>query len=317
MDLSVYANKYSLYWYKYEKGAKDQYEFLGDNWKYLENAINGIPKTGGTSGSFNPVFCAELDKFIEQMMPHDTKEQIYKAVLFYNHQMFISNALTFKNRDNVPDVSILDKADGLNIEHIKDSFNDYWVYDGAGFLYNGADEIMNRQLRCHFNGVVATDNDILPGSTVYWYIPEASLITYNSSDLSNKGFLSDLEMISEDPPSYHKDGYVCFYREIEFDKEIVSDEDAYKSKEKDIDTRDFWYRIKNFYDPAAIKNHILCKIVTSQGEIYETKLYFNFGTKGNNGTRYTITVINKDEYGALKGSESQLRYEVGLRDASN
>jgi hypothetical protein len=43
------------------------------------------------------MFCRDDEGIIEEYMPNDTKEQRYKVVLFYNHEMYTSNELVFTN----------------------------------------------------------------------------------------------------------------------------------------------------------------------------------------------------------------------------
>jgi hypothetical protein len=77
-------------------------------------------------------------------MAYDEKEQKYMAILFYNHEMFRSNELVFTNRDEIPNASILDKTDGLMIEHLVDSFDHYPLYNEINYLQDGANAFKSR-----------------------------------------------------------------------------------------------------------------------------------------------------------------------------
>jgi hypothetical protein len=79
--------------------------------------------------------------------------------------------------------------------------------------------------------VRSSDNDILPGSYLYWYIPKDSMITFDARDLTEKkGFCSDYNLIEEERPSYSKPGYDCFYKKI---KDYWVEQQKPKTEEED------------------------------------------------------------------------------------
>ena len=58
--------------------------------------------------------------------------------------MFMSNELVFSNADEVPDEYLMDKADGLSIEHLENSTDAYMLYGESGYLKDGSQEFKNR-----------------------------------------------------------------------------------------------------------------------------------------------------------------------------
>lgn len=360
ISFEPYGKKYCIYWYKYVKGYSPQdksYSLLGDDWQLIQfdGKVNvGVPKykeserIEGTDADGNTVyeyplmnlmFCRDDEGIIEEYMPNDTKEQRYKVVLFYNHEMYISNELIFTNQDEVPNVTAIDKADGLEITHGAESSDSYLLYNETNYLQDSANEFKARQLTCHFNGLKVGDEEILPGASIYWYIPETSMLTYDLSYLKERGFVSDAEIDIENRPSYSKDGFICFYKQIqelieeeepeeeelpenpeggnpeggdEIEGENPEDEDETEEEvniflreegEKKIscDTRDFWYKIRSYYEPNAGKNYIICKVIPKDSEdYYETKVYFSFGLMGTSGTCYTLAITNVGSRGAIQ-----------------
>ena len=96
-------------------------------------------------------------------MKNDWEEEKYKAVLFYNHDMYISNEIVFKNKDVIPDKTTLDKGDILIFEHLDKSTPSYYSYDVTYHLMNRSDEHIDRRIRCHYDGLLAKDNALVSG----------------------------------------------------------------------------------------------------------------------------------------------------------
>jgi hypothetical protein len=105
----------------------------------------------------NSVFCENNEGLLEDYMVFNSIEQKYKAVLFYNHEMFTSNELVFTNLEEVPNEVTLDKTDGITIEHIAESFDTYNLYKENHYLLDASNEYVFREIRCHFDGVTQKD----------------------------------------------------------------------------------------------------------------------------------------------------------------
>jgi hypothetical protein len=77
--------------------------------------------------------------------------------------MYVSNELVFKNKDVIPDKATLDSGDILTFEHLLDSTDTYQSYDVTYHLMNRSDEHKSRQIRCHYDGLLAKDNAFVGG----------------------------------------------------------------------------------------------------------------------------------------------------------
>ena len=55
------------------------------------------------------------------MMDGTRKEEKYKIILFYNHEMYESNEIVYTNLDDVPDPATVDKTDAITIKHEENS----------------------------------------------------------------------------------------------------------------------------------------------------------------------------------------------------
>lgn len=338
MNLDMYNQKYCIYWYKYNPGYQisDDYAFLGENWERLLKYDNvGRPAVDEETSPpiMNPVFTDNENDGIEQYMDYAMQEQRYKAILFYNHVMYTSNELIFTNADEVPNTAAIDKADGLQIEHLDNSFDSYFLYNASSNnLWDSSNANKSRQLRCHFDGLKLGDQ-LLYGARIYWYVPEFSMLTYNKDWLvNNQGFTTDLDELEEpkDKSPYYRPGYVCFSKIIQETSSsdqsttgIITDESFIRDEGTgECDTRDFWYQIQNSYEPTG-KTHIICMVNPKDSEIYyETKLQFSFGLMGTNGTHHTLAVINRGFCPAMRkpsdlGDDGSLKVKVELRDVNN
>ena len=337
MNLDMYNQKYCIYWYKYNPGYQisDGYAFLGENWERLLQYDNvGRPELDEETSPpiMNPVFTDSGKDGIDQYMDYTMQEQRYKAILFYNHVMYTSNELVFTNADEVPNTAAIDKADGLQIEHLANSFDSYFLYNASSNnLWDGSNANKSRQLRCHFDGLKLGDQ-LLYGARIYWYVPEFSMLTYNKDWLiNNQGFTTDLDDLEDTKTKspYYRPGYVCFSKIIQENAEtasttgIITDESFIRDEGAgECDTRDFWYQIQNSYEPTG-KTHIICMVNPKDSEIYyETKLQFSFGLMGTNGTHHTLAVINKGFCPAMRkpsdlGDDGSLKVKVELRNVNN
>ena len=102
---------------------------------------------------------------------------------------------------------------------------------------------------------------------------------------------------------------------------IKKKEPEIRYQDNSIDTRDFWYKVKSYYESSYPHNYILCKIIPNGSvDCYETKIYFTFGIKGTSGTKYTLAIANKTSQSALINTgtgENKLELDISLRDVNN
>jgi hypothetical protein len=80
------------------------------------------------------------------MMRHDRQEEKIVAVLFYNHEKYISNELVFTNDNTIIDPAILERGDILTIVHGDKSQDAYNIYNITNYVNNLADAMHNRQI---------------------------------------------------------------------------------------------------------------------------------------------------------------------------
>ena len=347
-DLSAYANKYCIYWYRYEKDyvSTDIEQLMPDGWRRLtpdelkgdfdidginvglsgkdeENVVDGkthhatVPKDGMGFFTFSMQPDKETEKFI--------------ALVFYNHEMYKSNELVFTNSDVIPDKTTLDKGDILIFEHGERSSDNFSLYSDLGILMDAADEHYARQIKVHYDGLLAKD-EAMVGAGVYWYVPnngDATMLTFDKDYLTNRGFTTDLDLDDDKKPEFSKPGYVCFYKQIEAQKmcsgcnKILSEcSCAEKTAEPywdytngtDFDNRDFWYKIKRIYNENATQNAILCEVrIAEDADPVSGEQLFTFGTSGTNGTKYTLDVVHTSTMIATTETD-KLTLDVFLKD---
>ena len=142
------------------------------------------------------------------------------------------------------------------------------------------------------------------------------MISYDREFLLGKGFDTDDGAMLH----YSKTGYVCFYKQI-YGKRVGENLNFQIDKQEQsigYDNRSFWYRIKPYYEPTAVRNHILCKVIPGEDfDSVESGQYFTFGIAGTNGTKYTLAITNTSSQAALESSGNPLVLNVVLKDANN
>ena len=341
-DFSDYAKKYCIYWYRYEEGyidESDEYKLMPNGWRRL--SLDELQSPEGKEyislpnklidDKNQPILneegketyasqFSEEQGFIYRYMQHDLPQEKYMALVCYDHSIYKSNELVFVNSQEIPDKVTLDKSDILQFEHVEGqgSSESYQIYNEIYYLRDSADEYKEREIRCHYDGLLEKDKALI-GAGIYWYVPiNSSMITYDKDFLLEKGFDTDEGKTLH----YSKPGYVCFYKAIKGNTEEPDPETnqiKLNFSTSGYDDRSFWYKIKPYLEQNATQNHILCRVLP-QGDIegVESGEYFVFGIAGSNGTKYTFAITNSSSQGAINyGEATPLKLNISLRDANN
>lgn len=334
-DFSAYDNQYCIYWYRYEKDYEDPSGLLPAGWKRLTSEeLAGPANNNGINVGLSDVYIdedgnkvlnengqpvhaprPELETgYFSYYMNNEAKEEKFKAVVFYNHNMYVSNELVFTNSQEIPDKTTLDKTDILMFEHLQNSSKEYYLYNETMKLTNIADGSKSRQIRCHYDGLLAKD-EALENAGLYWYVPlENSMLVFDKLDLENRGFDNDLDAVEK--PSYHRPGYACFYKKITVSKDRDNNITDFKDS-KDLDSRDFWYKINGNYDRGYTKNEIICEVkFLGKQDPISSKEFFVFGISGTHGTHYTLDLVPRQNEEA-RFKNQQLILDVVLKDYNN
>ena len=122
-DLSGYANKYCIYWYRYQPNYYDVEErFMEKGWRRLEDINLGIPREKLSDDSIYNAKKTLSDSVFVVDLNTEMVEEKFIAVLFYNHTMYKSNIITFTNGNPPIDEKTADLANGAcRIEHSDNS----------------------------------------------------------------------------------------------------------------------------------------------------------------------------------------------------
>ena len=342
-DFSSEDNKYCIYWYRYDKGyVNDDEKFMEPGWKLLDKTdfircpatstdivnpiVNklynaGLPDKGELGSDNKYYYQVRLNiakPLLEIAMRPELEEEKFMAVIFYNHEMFKSNELVFRNRQELVDKNTLDNGDSvLTFEHLTNSRKSYYNYADSNYLIDGAEAYKFRQLRCHYDGHLGQD-ETLKNAGIYWYVPNtSSMIDFDDKELKSKGFTTDKDGAT--PMS--RDGFYYYYKKINMtetkDEETGETILSFLDEDGKIDTRDFWYKIKPFYEQTSHINRIECEIHLEGRDdaIYGEEL-LSFGIASTNGTKYTLAVTNKTNQTSTTDT-SNLPLDVSLRDYNN
>ena len=160
-------------------GLSDKYIKDGEEVKNVEGKPVHSPK------------CFPGRGYFKKYMKNDTVQEKFMAVVFYNHVMYKSDELVFSNSENVPDVTTLEQGDILIFEHKDNSLDNYQIYGITNYLMDASAEFKSRQIRCHYDGILAKDEAFINGQ-LYWYVPNVlTMLSVDVGELKNKGFNLD------------------------------------------------------------------------------------------------------------------------------
>ena len=315
-DYSIYDKRYCAYWYRYEPGYYDTKEpFMESEWKRMDSNYE-FNTTAGTMGKIeqnlgvvtsdedgdgycdpkNPEGSEGLQIYLN---PQATEEK-FKVVLFYNHEMFVSNELVFTNLDDISDKTTLEEGTALSIQHGEHSMESYQtLYSSTNSLTNDGNARIDRELKLTYDEKFG-GNDALKEAQVYWYVPlNSTMLTFNETKLGTLGFTTDYKA-TEHNPKYHREGFAYFYKKIGDNEEDLS----------------FYYRVKDYYAAASANNTIYCYVET-EDKTMEAEISMVFGTLGTSGTDYTLIVTPAKSTQTAVVSDDPLELQIALYDYNN
>lgn len=300
-DFSDYDNKYCIYWYRYEPGYVDLEErFLETGWHRLSKKLNvGLPSKKLSEDSiYNAKKPLSSEGILEVELDTQYVEEKYMAVLFFNHNMYKSNILTFTNANPPVDEKIADQADACRIEHGENSQPSYQVYGLNNLLVNAADGYRKRELLLRYEGLTAGD-EALYGAQIFWYVPKNStMLKYELEDFDSSWSNDEKAMPGVTSP-YSKTGYVCFYKTIGGTES--TDEDGKVHYEIANRDRYFTYRIKDYYSQSFTNNTIYCRVVKPNYYDCNAEISLIFSSFGTSGTDYTLVISPNTAKAAADG----------------
>ena len=284
-DFSDLANKYSIYWYRYDpNGLLDNTFVSGDsfvsaNWKRDTNIINEKYYT----------FTANANK--------NTEEHVM-AVVFYNHEYYKSNVITFTNGDKILDDRTENLTANIVLVNGDRSKEAYQLYGSSNSLLNQSEAYYDREVIVQFmENDTTANNSKLDNCQIYWYLPNNSTMLAPST--KNTQAIT-FDKTSDEQSEYALENYTCYYQPA-----------AAEST-----NRSFYYRIKDYYVQSATQNHIKCKVVTPDEYSYDATIYFGFSSFGTSGTDYTLHITPIGEQSAVL-PDKPLYLKVSLYDYNN
>ena len=214
----------------------------------------------------------DIASFIEHgvsvtLDPTSKTSETFQVIIFFNHEKFVSNTITFTNASEILNLKNEALTDTITIEHGANSLNIYQLYGTSNVLTNSADKYRQRELTVSYIKADGTvDKNKLNNTQIYWYLPVTNtMLTYDPGDL---GSFTEYDTTE----GTFKSGYKCFYKKV---------------TNLNTDLR-FIYRIKEYYCQSAANNTIYCKVVNSDGIEYINFLFLNFAAFGTSGTDHTL-----------------------------
>lgn len=272
--------EYTCYWFKYDPSVtltSDQAEFTsvaGTGWVVID----------GNQGKTN----------IEVDCARNQETQRFKCIVAVNSLFYESNELVFTNEDELTSYETLDQADSLVIQHGSKSQDAYLLYGDDNYLLEKSNASVRRTLSLAYDGVLAGD-EVMHNGHAFWYVPNSNtMLTIETAYLEAQGFI---KQTSGDWAGRHS-GYDCWYRKLvdvnHADEGAAAQDLDLSESTSECDyqgSNEFYYKIKEFYEPTASVNSIICEFVIADTEdpVY-AETWFSFGQKGTSGTMYTLSI---------------------------
>ena len=317
-DLSIYANKYCIYWYRYQPGYQDDDErFMEKGWRRLSEQNLGVPKEKLSENSLYNAKKTLSDSVLVVELNTEMIEEKFAAVLFYNHTMYKSNIITFINENPPIDEKTADLANGAcRIEHGENSQPSYQIYGLNNLILNVADVSYKRKLLLRYEGLNSGD-EALYGAQIFWYVPtNTTMLSYDvkdfTADWSNDG--------GSAVGAHSKPGFICFYRTIGGRDIKNPDTGEHERYEINNEDRYFIYRIKDYYSQTFTRNIIKCKVILMDGTELNADISFVFSSFGTSGTDYTLVIsprTTKPAADYLDEGQANLPLGFALYDYNN
>ena len=140
---------------------------------------------------------------------------------------------------------------------------------------------------------------------------------------SLNGYSLASSFVAETEYYYREWSDYCFYKTIKAEKTNPSaqyewDKYTYTDNEKNIDNRDFWYKIKPYYEDSAVNNYIKCEFLKYKDadSVWGTQT-LSFGTAGTSGTKYTLALTYEKNDVIAASPSTGIPFKVELKDFNN
>lgn len=281
-NLSSYDNRYSIVWYKEDKTVISDEFIPQGGWRQLDKFINyGLPnwltqkdeitylyeKRAMVKG--NPPesqYETAMITLTQEDLASDQEVTRFKALVFFNHQMYASPVIEFKNGKPILETVITDDYT-VSLEHDLNSQENYQVYNSNHVLVNAAAAYKQRRVRLNHNPRLG-GNEGLTGAKITWTIPLVkTMLQFDIAEISGMRFTEGT----------HTEGYQQYYKTL---------------PNENIENLDlsFPYHIKPFYSSTYTNNTINCTIEKTNGVVYDASITFIFSAYGNAGNAASLLV---------------------------
>lgn len=287
--------QYEIRWYKYKAGEEGD-SVSGQNWEKLKNKEE-------FSYSFTPDVVNNAEEKFKVVLIQYAKDKTINS-------FYISNFITFVNKEEIVNKSTLDSVYGLSLKPEDGSQGSYFLYDFSHNLINMSNATQVRKLQCYYKE--KSDNventKLFSAEDLRWIIPmQNSMLKfddylyypyYSSKEVKEKNFLEKNKI--ENGQIYgvinSSNNLVDKYYENKngtssevFKNELTILINAKNSNEKQLEvipiSEEFTYLpyyIKSQYYEQYTNNIISCYYKEGR-KTYQDKFSFSFGLASING----------------------------------
>lgn len=282
--------EFEAIWYQYDKDYNQRDDYAGLNWRE-------IFRTNAEDGNLSRLVTLRAENQKEEFkvvgIQKNTTDLINNGDIS-PEIIYVSNLLTFENKNYVPDKKSVEAATALQIVCEDGSEGNYFVYNQNGKIITpGTGQGFKRQFKALYKG--AEINDSFAGHSIdyiKWWLP------------------ADKTMLKYSNDWYSRD-----------QKYVVSGIQYYvvkKEPNKDTGKLDVYqpYSIGDQWYNSLSNNTIKC-VLSIDGVEYEALEQLNFGKAGSNGSNLTLVLQFEDNQNALiVGENNTVTISAELYDTS-
>lgn len=256
------------------------YIYYVDNETYSSEELQNIFHELQNSDYYKELIPLSENDLIEKIIEDKKQKEIeYKGQL----QTIESDILVFENESMVADPATVDLIKGLSIDIDQKGYKGiYRIYNETGNIISSCEATQKRVLTANYTSLVTGESALDTAERIQWIFP------LNNTMIAKPE--NGIEYDSNSDLVYEENGFLYITRYGVVSSSTPGDEE--------IDSTQQFFRIKDYYSQSYVNNYIRCRL-TKNNVVYEAAAELVFGSRGTNGTDYTLNLSFEHKETAL------------------